>query len=288
MENENVREVHPTGALPAITAEKELRMLSVRYASRGLSVSVKAEAEEQMRTEEKTRELSPLAYRMSEMSEATVQGHYRQGKDSMDGTDLVRYFDETREMRCSTSDFSESVSIYEEAVPDETERAVMISQDQVTLRGAGKRTLIACKDAVKSLSEAKKVWFDSSRPKTDKETRRFPLSAFAAIVAVAVSLMLIVASSVMLTRAESNISRLNLEISKASTAVNELRSDLEARHDLLQIRDIAIHEYGMVDESFVKMEYISIRDEDKIEAFEETRRATVGLSAILSALGLKK
>ena len=115
-----------------------------------------------------------------------------------------------------------------------------------------------------------------------------PLSAFAAILAIAMSLMLIVASSVLLTRAEDNVSRMKLQVSETSDEVAQMRSDIEASIDLLEIRRIAMEEYGMVEEEYLKMDYISMKTEDSVEAFEDERPTGVGLSAILSAIGIKK
>ena len=131
-------------------------------------------------------------------------------------------------------------------------------------------------------------WFDTRTPDTSTDTRRFPLSAFAAIAAIAMSLMLIVASSVLLNRAEDNVNRMKLQVSKTSEEVMEMRSELEASMDLLEIRRIAMEEYGMVEEEYLKMDYISMQTEDSVETFEDERSSGVGLSALLSAIGIKK
>ena len=269
-------------------AEQKIQSLSEKYESRGLAVSVLAEAEAQERAEAETRGASPDAYRLSLMSEAVKNGQWRRGKELMDAGDLVRYFDETREKRIATTDFTEEHSVYELATPDETERAVMVPSGQPFRRRARVGAHALAEYAGEKWVEVKKTWFDFSAPKTDREDKRFPLSAFAATLAVAVSMMLIIASSVMLTRAESNVSRLNAELAETRLEVNELRSDLEAKHDMLEIRDIAINEYGMVPESYVRMEYLTVGEGDKIEAFEEERRPMIGLDAILSAIGIKK
>ena len=100
--------------------------------------------------------------------------------------------------------------------------------------------------------------------------------------------MLIVASSVLLNRAEDNVSRMKLQVSKTSEEVMEMRSELEASIDLLEIRRIAMEEYGMVEEEYLKMDYISLQTEDSVESFPDERSEGVGLSALLSAIGIKK
>ena len=69
--------------------------------------------------------------------------------------------------------------------------------------------------------------------------------------------------------------------------IAKLRSDFEVKSDLMEIRRIAIEEYGMVDEEFVKMEYMEGALEDSVESFEEAPNGEMGLDAILSAIGLK-
>ncbi|MBQ8214226.1 MAG: hypothetical protein IJZ80_09470, partial [Clostridia bacterium] len=72
-----------------------------------------------------------------------------------------------------------------------------------------------------------------------------------------------------------------------SVQAEELKSDLEVGNDLLEIRQIATEEYGMVAEDYVKMDYISLRGDDSVEVYQEEREESVGLSALLSAIGLK-
>ena len=56
----------------------------------------------------------------------------------------------------------------------------------------------------------------------------------------------------------------------------------------MEIRRIAVEEYGMVEQSFLKMDYITLDSEELVELFETNRNKNIGLAAILSAIGLKK
>ena len=107
-------------------------------------------------------------------------------------------------------------------------------------------------------------------------------------LAIAVSLMLIVASSVMLMRAENNVNSLKIQLNETSAELNKLRSDLDVKNDLLEIRRIAVEEYGMVEEEYLKTHYLSSTVEDSVEVFEEEQEESVGLAAILSAIGITK
>lgn len=276
----------PTGQGLQVSAENYISALSMRYAARGLVKSVHDGAEEQMRREEETRALAPDAYRLSTLSDAAVAGCYRRGKDTMSGADLVRYFGEMRSARIRNADFSGNTGI------DECDGGNVKGESRALAAVTPRKNLPALTGRVKALpaelGQKLPTWFNSAKPDSSKERKRFPLSAFAAAVAVAASLMLIVASSVMLTRAESNISRLQTKVSDASAEVAELRSDFEVQNDLLEIRRIAMEEYGMVEEDYLKMDYITLSSDDSVEVYEEEREESVGLSALLSAIGIKK
>ena len=280
----------PTGQGLQISAEHYISALSMRYAARGLVKSVRDGAEEQIRREEETRALVPDAYRLSTLSDAAVAGCYRRGKDTMSGADLVRYFGEMRSARIRNADFSGYTGIDECVgfnVKDKS-RALVAVTSKKSLPALTQRVKALPAELGQKLKGAIPMWFDSAKPDSSKERKRFPLSAFAAAVAVAASLMLIVASSVMLTRAESSISRLQTKVSDASAEVAELRSDFEVQNDLLEIRRIAMEEYGMVEEDYLKMDYITLSSDDSVEVFEEERDESVGFSALLSAIGIKK
>ena len=276
----------PTGQGLQVSAENYISALSMRYAARGLVKSVHDGAEEQIRREEETRALAPDAYRLSTLSDAAVAGCYRRGKDTMSGADLVRYFGEMRSARIRNADFSGNTGL------DECDGGNVKGESRALAAVTPRKNLPVLTGRIKALptelGQKLPTWFNSEKPDSSKERKRFPLSAFAAAVAVAASLMLIVASSVMLTRAESNISRLQTKVSDASAEVAELRSDFEVQNDLLEIRRIAMEEYGMVEEDYLKMDYITLSSDDSVEVYEEEREESVGLSALLSAIGIKK
>lgn len=273
-----------------ISVEPCLCALSQRYRSRGLAKVVRDNAQEQILREEQTREIAPEAYRLSALSEQAVDGVWRRGKDAMDADDLVRYFSETRERRVEHTDFSVCDGTEQEkAEAGNTALTVPSKPDegQTALRQLTAQVKSAIPAAYQRLRQGIPTWFDSSAADTSANRRGFPLSAFGAIIAIAVSLMLIVASNVMLTRAESNVSQLTVQIDELAGEVADMQSRLDVQSDLLTVRDIATGEYGMVGEEYLRMDYVSLQGEDEIEAFEEERDEAVGLAALLSAIGVK-
>ena len=267
-------------------AEACLSALSARFASRGLVQSALQGAKEQIETEEKTRELAPRAYRMSLLPEATLRGVYRRGKEHMSGEDLLRYVEEGRRMDRQGKDFADCPSVYETAralapEPARADAPEGLRAVSAHLHGLPART-------AKTVRERLPLWFSPQRADGSAERRRFPLSAFAAVAAVAVSMMLIVSGALMVTGAETRISTLHSEIAELNGEIADLKSDLESTVDLMEIRRIAVEEYGMVEEEYLRMDYIALDSSDAVEIFEKEKDKSVGLSALLSAIGLKK
>ena len=289
METVTVKEVNTVSTGVQVSVAAQVQALSARYEKRGLAKAAELEAMEQERAEAATVELAPVAYRKSVLSEAAVRGMYRGGKECMDSKDLLGYFGETRQRRIAGSDFSEAEGVYEKADPQREEASVpntalVLAEEK---RGILPTELSKMPAYIKEkLVQSVPEWFCGETVKREEKGRRFPLSAFAAMIAVAVSLMLIVASSVMLTRAETRINELTLEADAISGEIAELRSDIEAETDLVQLREIAMEEYGMIDKQYVKMTYLPPKAEDSIETFEAEDRGGIGLSALLSAIGI--
>lgn len=260
-----------------------------RFADRGVVSSVRRGVKEQMEREAKTRALDPQAYRLSQMPEGTLDAIYRRGKENMSSEDVLRYFGENRRQHLQNADFEGNTGI------DVCENNALGEKSLVHAHVLKSKSLRELPQGVKKrvvkttkrLMTQSPKWIDFSRAEKDTKGRRFPISALAAIIAIAMSLFLIVASSVMVTRAESEISSLKKEIDDTSAEIAKLRSDFEVQNDLLEIRRIAVEEYGMVSEEFVKMQYMEGTSEDSVESFEEETRQNVSLDAILSAIGLK-
>ena len=282
------------GCMIEVSAAPKVQAITNQFEARGVAKAIVTQSAEQIEKEKETRKIAPTAYRLSDMSDAAVSGTYRHGKETMSGNDLIQYFCETRAIRTRGEDFS-ATSVEDESVfageADKPCHVVVKYEQQQSLKEKmatlPKKIKHLPANTVKHIRASIPVWFDISPVDTSQGTRRFPLSAFAAIVAVAVSLMLIVASSVMIHHGEKRVSQLTVELSELAGEVSDLQSELDVKNDLLVIRDIATEEFGMVEEKYVKMQYLSMGSGDSIEVFEEKKQETVGISAILSAIGLK-
>lgn len=274
--------------------DPEMRGITDRFANRGLVNSVKRDEETQIAREAQTRADEPEAYRLSECSEEYIDARYRRGKDLMSGEDVLQYFREGHDRRVRNVDFSAeppSDDLVRCGDAEKPYKPVLRAEERPTVRQRLAMLPQLTRElpgrAIEKVKLSYTDWFDGSRADTSKETRGFPLSAFAAILAVAMSLMLVVASSVMIYHGESRLNSLKIEVSALTGEIQEMKSDLSADTDLLAIRDIAVNEYGMVSEDYVRQEYVSGTAEDSIVIYGDEESQSIGLSALLNALGFK-
>ncbi len=114
--------------------------------------------------------------------------------------------------------------------------------------------------------------------------RGLPVSALVTVIVCAMSLMLIVGSSVMMNSASGQYSDLQSDISTLAKQQSELQTALEVKNDLRMIEDIAVNKLGMVNKDLVTRQYVKLNDEDMIESFDG-EESNVGLSTLLSAIG---
>ncbi len=117
--------------------------------------------------------------------------------------------------------------------------------------------------------------------------RKIPAAMVFMVMLCAVSLMLVVSSSVLVSDASGDYAEAQNDVSMMAKEESELLIALEVKNDLRTIENIAVNKLGMVKKDLVSRQYISLGDEDIIETFEEEDR-NVGLSTLLSAISKGK
>ncbi|MBR6603511.1 MAG: hypothetical protein IKK94_05805 [Clostridia bacterium] len=117
--------------------------------------------------------------------------------------------------------------------------------------------------------------------------RRIPAAMVFMVMLCAVSLMLVVSSSVLVSDASGDYADAQNDVSLMAKEESELLIALEVKNDLRTIENIAVNKLGMVKKDLVSRQYISLGDEDIIESYEEEDR-NVGLSTLLSAISKGK
>ena len=273
-----------------VSTSEQINAIAASFSTRGLSRAAHAECEAQENREAQTRADEPRCYRLTDGSAA----YYRHGKETMSSDDLLSYIIDTRAMRTRGVDFSNQSPDDDAVMAGEGEKALQPAvryEEEPRLKeklmAIPERALTLPRRAVETVRSSHRTWFNFEKADSTAESRRFPLSALAAIITVAVSLMLIVASSVMITAGEREVDALTLEMEEVSGEVNELDSDINVNTNLLRIRGFAVSELGMVSEDYLKMEYLSVEKGDSIEVYEEETESKVSFSALLSAIGIR-
>ena len=104
---------------------------------------------------------------------------------------------------------------------------------------------------------------------------------------VAVSLMLIVSGSVLMSGANREVKELENELKQLEKTEEQLILELEMKNDVNVLRDRASGDLGMIRKEYVDANYLGNAGMDGIEVFEdENDDKGVGISAILSAFGI--
>lgn len=286
------------GTEPRLSGEKDVvpvpEFCAVSFSHQNfLANSAKREFAEQENAEALTKTIAPEAYRLSDLPEDVLTRDYRQDGDVMTDADLLRYLEECRAAGRAVRGESNLPGVYESAELTEEEKQAPAEVEPVEEKAPAEMTVrqmirLLPVAVVNRCKKGIPTWFDSSKPDPSANRRKFPLSAFAALITVAVSMMLIVASSLMITSAESKIGKVNREIKVLNNEIADLRSDLESNENMLRIREVAVNEYGMIGEEFLKKDYLSLNASDKIEVFDDDRSDGIGLSSLLSAMGFGK
>ena len=115
---------------------------------------------------------------------------------------------------------------------------------------------------------------------------RVPKKVIPTLCVVTLSLMLIVCSTVMVSRASGEISQLEGEIEVIEYEKNDLEGKLNMKNDMLNIKDIAVNQYGMISGDFAASRYIDIKEDEKIVIYDEAEKSESLLTKLLKAIGL--
>ena len=70
--------------------------------------------------------------------------------------------------------------------------------------------------------------------------------------------------------------------------MDDLQSELHLSNDVLLIRELATDACGMIGEEYVRTETLSLGNAESVETYPDGQPEGVGLSTLLSAIGIKK
>ncbi len=117
--------------------------------------------------------------------------------------------------------------------------------------------------------------------------KRIPKGILPVFAAVTLSALLMVCSSVMVSRATSAVGQLENEIEVLEGEKTDLASALEVKNNMLDIKKIAVEEYGMIGGEYVSSRYLNLGEEEKIEVYDGKEKDGSLISQLLRAIGLK-
>lgn len=116
--------------------------------------------------------------------------------------------------------------------------------------------------------------------------KRIPKTVFPVMAVVTLSLLLVVCSSVMVSRASSDVSRLEYQIELLQESKNDLEGKLVEKNNMLDIRKIAIEEYNMINSAFATSKFVDVTNEEEIKLFDKNDGEESFLKTILKAIGI--
>ena len=148
-----------------------------------------------------------------------------------------------------------------------------------------KRTKAALKGFVKEfiVDEIRNQFFGES---VMGKKKRIPKTVFPTMAVVTLSLLLVVCSSVMVSRASSDVSRLEYQIELLQESKNDLEGKLVEKNNMLDIRRIAIEEYNMINSAFATSKFVDVTNEEEIKLFDTKDGEESFLKTILKAIGI--
>lgn len=136
---------------------------------------------------------------------------------------------------------------------------------------------------------------DESRPHVSQaiplyevKTGRMPLptAALISLIVCTLTVLSVVAGAAMVSRASDEVSDLKSEAAALAHTERELSQALDCKNDLRTIERIAVDELGMIGTDLITKKYISFSGIDVIEAYDDAESDSVGLSTLLSAIGI--
>lgn len=283
--------------------KRYVEKLCQRYRDRGIASHVHADAARQEKNEALTRAMAPGAYILTEqlsskMGNDVGENKYRSGrvdgKAYMTVDDFSRYYHDQRGYKMPQFRHVSGSSIHDElavASSDVSPREVTLPKKDGWLTDTDKLPTVVRNLLKRSWAQRLNVWAGETFPrgiKVEKSTVKrhaLPAGVLATLVTVAVSMTMIVASTVLVSRSQMEVSQLRVELAEKQEISGELSDKLDLKNDMLNIRDVAVNQLGMVGEEYLSGNYVKVDKSDSIEVYEQEEKKENGLSALLSAMG---
>lgn len=273
------------------TSEIYINLLCDRYKNRGVSSKVRNDATSSDTAKAIKNKAIP-GVDISSDGEDYQSGSYM-GVSYMTSDDFLKFYKERREFNAPNAP-SRSKAEYD-AIENKA------SEKKAEAQGASpkKAKWLAVKYELKT--RAKKIksklnaegfkelsseWFPPDEVENRREGKktRFPKKSIPAFVIVALSLLLIVSGSVMVSHAEIEVSKLENKIIRYERERDQLDSKLQTGTDLMSVREWAISQ-GMVSREYLNSKYVELENGDITEEHEKAEKDGI-IKTFLKAIGL--
>lgn len=217
------------------------------------------------------------------------------GRSCMSSEDFANYYRDLRDYKMPRF-YSRAESEYEEA-----DAKALAERVQETGKPPKKAKWLAVTRHVGSkikeipshlnkeeLGEFAENWFElrAGEKVVEGEKKKMPVGIISTILVVTLSLLMIVCSSVMVSRASAEIKSLEEKIESLDFEIKDLEGKLEVKNDMLDIKRIAVEEYGMISAEYAASRYLDIKENEKFEKVNNEDKGGTWLSDILHAIGI--
>ena len=257
--------------------------LRTRYRGRAVSSSVKDEA---VVNDDKNAitESYILFDSRSKIADTYRSGEYN-GSKYMTSEDFVRYFRSRRAFYMPSAQKAQEAKAEEAANASVPQRKNGASPASPAESGSKEGHIERLLSVAKSLFVK---WFPIERSEGRSEGARskFPVPVLAGIAVFAISMSLIVSGSVMVGDATAIVGKLDSEIATLEAEKSDLEGKLDLKYTVEEIEKDA-KALGMVKREYADSEYVTIKDDDEINIYDDGKEENISLAALLSAFGIE-
>ncbi len=282
---------------PAYTECAEyVKALCRRYKDRGIAAHVRLDAKRQERNEALSHAMAPGAYIMAEKVSDGKADKYRtglyKGERYMTADDFIRYYHDQRSYKMPNYNVREHVPTKAEdkaevAGGQSPKKALWLTMTEQMPQSVRKYLE---SPATEKLGELSREWFPIEKEErcVKSEHSKLPAGVMGAMLAVTLSCLMIIGSSVMVSLSVREVSILQDELNALDKQYTMLNTELALKNDMLEIERIAVEEYNMVRADYVSAQVLTTESENKVEVYETKGDFGRGLSNLLSAIGIIK
>ncbi len=259
-------------------------MLCEKFKNRGIKTGLSAEKSAEIR-----KNAEKLGIRLEDVS--AMDEKYRtlkvDGKTYMSSEDFAAYYKDLRGYKLP--------SFAARAENEYKEAEAAAKNVQESGKPPKKALWLAVKRRIKDfvldffsvfvVEEFKK---QSEEEVVEGKKKRIPRGVLSTMLIVTLSLMLIVSSTVMVSRASGDVSRLEYEIEQLQIEKNDLDGKLIETSDMIEIKRIAVNEYGMISGDYATSKFLDVAENEAIAIYGEKAREDNIVVKVLKAIGFIK